>query len=29
MWWPGVDPTQSVAVTNGRKVLACVVPLFP
>jgi hypothetical protein len=30
MWWPGVDPTQSVAVTNRRnEVLASVVPLFP
>jgi hypothetical protein len=30
MWWPGVDPTESVAVTNGRnEVLAGVVPLFP
>ena len=30
MWWPGVDPTQSVAVTNGRnEVLASVVPAFP
>jgi hypothetical protein len=30
MWWPGVDPTESVAVTNGRnEVLASVVPLFP
>jgi hypothetical protein len=30
MWWPGVDPTESVAVTNGRnEVLASVVPMFP
>jgi hypothetical protein len=30
MWWPGVDPTESVALTNGRnEVLASVVPAFP
>ncbi|HEX4897545.1 MAG TPA: hypothetical protein VFV53_04220 [Candidatus Limnocylindrales bacterium] len=30
MWWPGVDPTESVAAINGRhEVLASVTPAFP